>query len=166
MKGALASLPPWVKKMSCDVVGPVMLDTVLLRLIGNPGSGRPEGIEDLNPDQQRELSFLSKNPETVRGGEGCDLEESLAEVRAAGDFGDRPLMVLTGSRPFRAPRGGQEVQATDALNEYWFHQLQPHLAALSTRGELVVEESAEKPDSIVRAVGKVVGEVRAEQSLR
>jgi hypothetical protein len=58
------------------------------------------------------------------------------------------------------------VQATDALNEYWFHQLQPHLAALSTRGELVVEESAEKPDSIVRAVGKVVGEVRAEQSLR
>jgi pimeloyl-ACP methyl ester carboxylesterase len=166
MKGALASLPPWVKKMSCNVLGPVMLDTGLLRLMGNPGSGRPEGIENLNPDQQRELSFLSKNPETVRGGEGCDLEESLAEVRAAGDFGDRPLMVLTGSRPFRAPRGGQEVQATDALNEYWFHQLQPHLAALSTRGELVVEESAEKPDSIVRAVGKVVGEVRAEQSLR
>ena len=137
-----------------------MLNSGLLRLLGNPGSGRPEGIADLNADQQRELSFLSKNPETVRGGEGCDLEESLAEVRAAGDFGDRPLVVLTSSKPFRAPEG-QYARETVALNDYWFHQLQPHLAALSSRGELVLADDAEGPEEIIRAVSKVVGEVRA-----
>jgi pimeloyl-ACP methyl ester carboxylesterase len=160
MKGALASLPPFLKKASCDVLGPVMLDSGLLRLMGNPGSGRPVGIEDLDRDQQRELSFLSKNPETVRGGEGCDLEKSLSEVRAAGDFGERPLVVLTSSRPFRAP-DGRYVQETVALNEYWFHQLQPRLAALSSRGELVLADDAERPEAIVHAVSKVVDEVRA-----
>ena len=162
MKGALASLPPFVKKMSCDVPGPAMLNVGLLRLMGNPGSGRPFGIEDLNGDQQRELSFLSNNPMTVRGGEGCELEESMAEVRAAGNLGDRPLVVLTTSKPFRGP-GGQYAQETAALNDYWFHQLQPRLAALSTRGELVVAEDGERPASIVRAVDRVVSEVRAEQ---
>jgi pimeloyl-ACP methyl ester carboxylesterase len=159
MKGALASLPPILKKTSCRVLEPVMLNSGLLRLMGNPGSGRPEGIDYLNRDQQRELSFLSKNPETVRGGEGCDLEEGLDEVRAAGDFGGRPLVVLTSSRPFRAPGGGY-AQETAALNDYWFHQLQPHLAALSSRGELVLVDDAQRPEAIIRAVNKVVGQVR------
>jgi pimeloyl-ACP methyl ester carboxylesterase len=163
MKGALASLPPFLKHASCNVLGPVMLNSGLLRVMGNPGSGRPEGITDLNPDQQRELSFLSKNPETARGGEGCDLEESLDEVRAAGDFGDRPLMVLTSSKPFRAP-DGRYAQETAALNDYWFHQLQPRLAGLSSRGELVLADDAERPEAILRAVSKVVVEVRAGES--
>jgi pimeloyl-ACP methyl ester carboxylesterase len=136
MKGALASLPPFVKKMSCEVLRPAMLNLGLLRLIGNPGSGRPYGIEYLNADEKRELNFLSNNPETVRGGEGCELEENMAEVRAAGNFGNRPLVVLTSSKPFRAPPGGQFSQATADLNDYWFHQLQPRLAALSNRGGL------------------------------
>ena len=161
MKGALASLPPFVKKMSCDFLGPAMLNLGLLRIMDNPGSGRPYGIEYLNADEQRELNFLSKNPETVRGGEGCELDESMAEVRAAGNFGDRPLAVLTSSKPFRALPGGQNAQAAAELNDYWFHQLQPRLAALSTRGQLVIEADAEKPESIVRAVDRVVSEVRA-----
>jgi hypothetical protein len=51
------------------------------------------------------------------------------------------------------------------LNDYWFHQLLPHLAALSTRGELVVSEGAERPDSIIRAVKTVVSEVRGQKSV-
>lgn len=163
MKGRLGSLPPFLKKFSCDVLRPVMSDVGLLRLMGNPGSGQPYGSENLSPDQQVELSFLSKNPGTVRGGEGCDLEESMAEVRAAGDFGNRPLIVLASSKPFKTPPGGQYAQATADFNEYWFHQLQPHLAALSTRGELVLVADPEGQDAIVPAIGKVVGEVRAEQ---
>jgi hypothetical protein len=166
MKGGMASFPPSLKRFMCMVMKPVMLDLGMLRLMGNPGSGRPEGIDYLQPEQQRELSFLSKNPEAVRGGEGCELNEGLDEVRASGDFGDRPLIVLTTSKPFRAPPGGQYEHVTAQLNEYWFHHLQPRLAALSTRGELVLEDDAEQPDAIVRAVDKVVGEVRQGQPSR
>ena len=163
MKGRLGSMPPLIKKLACDVLEPVMLDVGLLRLMGNPGSGQPYGSENLSRDQQVELSFLSKYPGTVRGGEGCNLDESMAEVRAAGDLGNRPLIVLASSRPFDAPPGGHYAQATADFNEYWFHQLQPHLAALSTRGELVLVADPAAQDAIVPAIGKVVGEVRTEQ---
>ena len=165
MKGSLGSLPPFAKKMSCALLGPALLDTGVLRLLGNPGSGRPEGIQFLSHDQQSELIFLSKNPETACGGEGCDLDESLAEVRAAGNFGDRPLAVLVDATPFKAPRGPQYVKATEALNQYWFHELQPRLAALSTRGKLVLNQDAEKPPSIISSVNEVVAEVRGQPPL-
>ena len=161
MTGRLGSMPPFIKKLSCRVLEPAMLEVGLLRLMGNPGSGQPYGIEDLSRDQQVELSFLSKNPGTVRGGEGCDLEEGMAEVRAAGDFGNRPLIVLASSKRFKPPAGSGFVKATADFNEYWFHQLQPHLAALSTRGELVLVSDPEGREAIVTTVGKVVGEIRS-----
>src|SRR5579884_1363494 len=142
MKGALASLPPFMKKLGCEVVQPVLLNVGLLRLMGNPGSGQPFGMENLSSDQQRELRFLSTNPETARGGAGCYLEQVAAEVRAAGNFGDRPLIVLANSRQWEGPPGPQYDQATKAFNEFWFHQLQPRLAALSSRGQLVLTEDA------------------------
>ena len=160
MKGVLASAPPLIKKLSCWVLQPMLLNFGLLRLAGNPGSGQPFGMENLSSDQQRELSFLSKNPETAQGGEGCDLEEVAVEVQAAGNFGDRPLIVLANSRPWEAPPGGQYRQVTDAFNEYWFHRLQPRLAALSTRGELVLTEDAGRADPIIQAVTRLIAEVR------
>jgi hypothetical protein len=160
MKGNMASLPTMVKRMACEVIGPAVFQVGLLRLMGSPGAGRPFGLADLTPQQQQELILLSNNAQAAyAGGEACTLDESLAEVRAAGDFGSRPLYVLAGARPFRA-RGIQYAAATEALNHYWFHQLQPHLAALSTRGHLVVEENAEGPDSVIRAIRRVVSDVR------
>ena len=166
MKGGLASAPPLIKKLSCQIAQPILLNFGLLRLLGNPGSGRPFGMENLGSDQRRELSFLSKNPETARGGEGCDLEEVAAEVRSAGNFGDRPLIVLANSTAWQAPPGGQYREATDAFNNYWFHQLQPRLAALSTRGELVLTEDAERAEPIIGAVSRLVAEVRGVRSKR
>jgi pimeloyl-ACP methyl ester carboxylesterase len=163
MKGRLGSLPPFIKKFSCVVLEPLMLNVGLLRLMGNPGSGQPFGSENLSRDQQVELSFLSKNPGTVRGGAGCDLDESMAEVRAAGDLGNRPLIVLASSKPFKTPPGGRYARATSDFNEYWFQRLQPHLAALSTRGELVLVADPEAQNAIVPAIGKVVSEARTEQ---
>jgi alpha/beta hydrolase fold len=163
MKGSLASLPPILQRIGCTAVAPVMLRSGLLRLMGNPGAGRPFGLATLNRDQQPELNFLSSNPGTVQTeGEGCVLSESMAEVRAAGNFGNRPLLVLVGSHPFRAP-APQYAKATEALNDYWFHQLQPRLAALSTSGRLVVDDKAEGPASVIRAVREVVTQVRAER---
>jgi pimeloyl-ACP methyl ester carboxylesterase len=163
MKGALDSLPPLVQRIGCTVVAPAMLRVGLLRLMGNPGAGRPFGVANLTHEQRQELYFLSNNPRTAQTeGEGCTLEESMAQVRAAGDFGNRPLVVLADAAPFPAP-GPQYAKATEALNDYWFHQLQPRLAALSTRGHLIVEDKAEEPDSVIRAVRDVVSQVRAEQ---
>jgi pimeloyl-ACP methyl ester carboxylesterase len=160
MKGPLASLPSFMRRFGCQVAAPILLNVGLLRFMGNPGSGQPFGMENLRSDQQRELSFLSKNPATVQGGEGCDLEEVIAEVRAAGNFGDRPLVVLASSRPFPVPPGGRYQQAADAFNYYWSRQLQPHLAALSTRGELVLTEDAERAEPIIQAVSRAIDDVR------
>lgn len=163
MKGSLGSLPPVAQRIGCAVervAGPAMLRLGLLRLMGNPGAGRPFGVANLTHEQQRELYFLSNNPRTaLTEGEGCTLDESMAEVRAAGDFGSRPLVVLTGAKPFRAP-GPEYMKATEAFNDYWFHQLQPRLAALSTRGRLIVEDQAEEPDAVIRAVRDVAGQIR------
>jgi pimeloyl-ACP methyl ester carboxylesterase len=163
MKGGVASLPHFLQAVSCKVLAPVMLRLGLLRLMGNPGSGRPFGIANLSRDQQQELSFLSNNPATVQTeGEACALDESMAQVRAAGSFGERPLIVLAGSRPYRAP-AARYAKATDALNEYWFHELQPRLAALSTHGRLVLEEQAEAPDSVLASIRDVVAQIRLQE---
>jgi hypothetical protein len=162
MKGSLAALPAFVQRAGCSVVLPVMLRVGLLRLMGNPGAGRLFGLANLTGTQRQELIFLSNNPAIAQTeGEGCVLDESMAEVRAAGDFGNRPLVVLAGSTPFQAP-GSQYLKETEALNDYWFHDLQPRLAALSTRGRLVIEEHAEEPDAVAGAVRSVVAAVRAE----
>ncbi len=161
LKGPFASMPGFVKSLGCRVAQPAMLRTGLLRLMGNPGAGRPFGLENLDRSEQRELLFLSNGVRTAQTeGEGCAMDESMAEVRASGDFGNRPLYVLASSRPFQAP-SPQFVEATEALNTYWFHELQPHLAALSTRGHLDVREDAERPSEVTDAVRSVVMEVRA-----
>lgn len=166
MKGSLAALPPFLQRVGCKVLQPAMLRLGLLRMMGNPGAGRPFGLANLAQSQQQELIFLSNNPTTAQTeGEGCVLDESMAEVRSAGDFGNRPLFVLAGSTPFQSP-GPQYAKATEALNHYWFHELQPRLAALSTRGHLIIEEHAEQPAGVIEAVRNVVAEVRAEQQRR
>ena len=161
MKSSMASMPALLQQFACRVVRPVTVWTGLNRLMGNPGAGRPFGISDVPRAQREELLFLSNNPATAQTeGEGCVLQESMDEVRASGSFGDLPLSVLTGDAPFRAP-APQYQQAVDALNDYWFHQLQPRLAALSTRGHLVISDRAQRPDGIVEAIRNVVAEVRS-----
>jgi pimeloyl-ACP methyl ester carboxylesterase len=160
MKGKLDGLPPFVQRLGCDVLQPVLLRLGLIRLMGNPGAGRPYGLANLPDSQRQEVIFLSNNPSTAQTeGEGCVLDESMAEVRAAGNFGNRPLYVLTGSAPLRSP-DPRYAKAIEALNDYWFNQLQPRLAALSTRGHLVIEEHAERPDAIIAAIRGAVSEAR------
>ncbi len=167
MRSKLASAPQWMQKLGCKALRPIFLNFGLLRLLGNPGSGRPWGIDNLSPDQQRELSFLSTNPETAQTeGEGCVLDESMAEVRAAGDFGNRPLIILTSSEPFTGPPEPQFEGQTAALNDFWFKKLQPRLARLSTHGQLILAPDAEQPASIIRATRAVVDQVRESSSMQ
>jgi alpha/beta hydrolase family protein len=160
MEGALARWPDWLKAMGCKALWPGLVRVGMARLMHNPGAGRPFGLRYLNPSQQQELVFLSNNPSTaLTEGEGCTLSESMAEVRTSGTFGSRPLIVLVGNEPFRAPDPRFD-DPTRALNDFWFHELQPRLAELSTVGQLEMNAHAEEPPSIIAAVRDVVFAVR------
>jgi len=160
MRGKLVGRPRWMQEAACRVVRPVMVHVGLMRLIRPQGGRHPFGIQFLAPEEQRELITLSRNPAAdLSEGEACSLDESLAQVRAAGNFGDRPLRVLISDQPFDSP-DPQFADAMKQLNQFWFGELQPRLAALSSRGQLYVNQNAENPEVIAAAVKAVVTEAR------
>ena len=84
---------------------------------------------------------------------------SAAQVRTAGNLGDRPLIVLTATRQEDIPL---EIPPKDALAEddLWVHQLQPELARLSTHGKQIVvngshEIPTEHPEVVISAIHEV-----------
>jgi len=84
---------------------------------------------------------------------------SAAQVRVAGNLGDRPLIVLTATRQDDIP---PEIPPKDALaeNDLWVHQLQPELARLSTHGKQIVVDSShemptEHPEVVISAIHEV-----------
>jgi pimeloyl-ACP methyl ester carboxylesterase len=84
---------------------------------------------------------------------------SAAQVRSAGNLGDRPLIVLTATRQDDiAP----EIPRKDAEAEedLWVHQLQPELARLSSDGkQIVVDSSHEMPTQHPEAVISAIHDV-------
>ncbi len=99
------------------------------------------------------------------------LEESGREAKAAGDLGDRPLIVLTAGARLKAqdlPAGISLAEAHE-FQRVWADELQPQLALLSTRGSQRFADKSghmiplEQPEAIVKAIRDVVTEVRAGQ---
>jgi pimeloyl-ACP methyl ester carboxylesterase len=84
---------------------------------------------------------------------------SAAQVRSAGNLGDRPLIVLTATRqddisPEIPPKDAQAEQ------DLWVRQLQPELARLSSHGKQIVVDSShemptEHPEVIISAIHEV-----------
>jgi hypothetical protein len=84
---------------------------------------------------------------------------SAAQVRSAGNLGNRPLIVLTATRQDDIP---PDIPLKDAQTEddLWVHQLQPELARLSTHGKQMVVNSShemptEHPEVVISAVHEV-----------
>jgi len=84
---------------------------------------------------------------------------SAAQVRSAGNLGDRPLIVLTATRQDDI---SPEIPLKDAQSQedLWVHQLQPELARLSTHGKQIVVDSShemptEHPEVVVSAIHQV-----------
>jgi pimeloyl-ACP methyl ester carboxylesterase len=93
----------------------------------------------------------------------CNFEEKVsAQMRAAGNLGDRPLIVLTAGQPLRV--GDPEAdKGLVAFHEIWVHQFQAQLARLSTRGRQVIVEHSDHaidPDAVLKAIQEVVMEIR------
>lgn len=94
--------------------------------------------------------------------EAAAQQENSAQVRALGALGDLPLMVLSHD-PDKVKFPGN---LTEPVNRAW-GEMQEELAHLSTNGvRLVVKGSGhdipiDKPEAVVDAIRKVVGETKA-----
>ncbi|HLJ79231.1 MAG TPA: alpha/beta hydrolase [Acidobacteriaceae bacterium] len=160
LTGRLERQPGWVQQATCRIVKPALLHVGLLRLLNNPHDGWPFGMRFLPPEEQNELAFLSITPlGEMSEGAGCSMAQSMADVRASGTFGNRPLRVLASSHRFVSSEPDL-AEDMEKLNRFWFGELQPRLAALSSRGRLEVSEDAEGPAAILAAIKAVVAEVR------
>jgi hypothetical protein len=141
---------PYVRSAYCAAL-PTLSRIGLLRLAGRPR--RAGGGYGLTANQEREAAFLSDNPTAyvATGTSLCVQDTSRRQARAAGSLGDRPLIVIT------------FPESDDAeASAYWIGTVQPRLAALSTRGRLIVTGSGDIQirEAILSAVVDVLKQVR------
>jgi pimeloyl-ACP methyl ester carboxylesterase len=161
----LNRLPAVVRSGLCGAT-PLAAEVGLIRLVmsaSGPDRRVPPGF---TPSEAIMLHGLESQPKAIVASSGCGAwEKSAAEVRQAGSLGDVPLVVLTAGKPITVgnPNDDRELQA---FHEIWVHQLQPRLAALSTRGkQVIVEESShgiagDMPGAAVEAVRQIISETR------
>ena len=158
------SWAPLFRRGGCVVVLPVAHRLGVTRLLWHFQGSRRTPAFGLTREQQEQLDFLSDNPTAKAGGELCDREESLSQVRAGGDFGDRPLTVLASQRRIGLrPREPEHARAVEEYNTNWINKVQPQLAALSTRGRLLTVEDGPVFAHVVEAVREIVQEITARQ---
>ncbi|HXH48381.1 MAG TPA: alpha/beta hydrolase [Terriglobia bacterium] len=154
------SFAPRIRAAACTVF-PILARIGVIRLAAASRRPRITPSFGLTPEEQTELDSLSDNPTAERGSELCAREESMEQVKAAGNLGAVPLLVLAPEYDFHEPTS-VTGSAEAAWNRYQLEKVQPELARLSTQGQLVVEKDGLTLISIVDAVRKVVTEIRAE----
>jgi len=91
----------------------------------------------------------------ARASEIETIEVSAEQARAVGKLGDKPLVVLTGAKEDPGLREIPDFQ------RIWVNDLQPRLAALSTRGKWIVlpdsghDIPGDRPDAVVEAIREI-----------
>jgi pimeloyl-ACP methyl ester carboxylesterase len=121
----------------------------------------PPGLPPAAADTFRALAAASpKHVETLIA-EQQAVQAIHAELAAAGitSLGDLPLIVLSHGQPMAMPGMSGEV---NQANEQAWQELQAELAALSSRGRLVVAKDSghyiqlERPELVIDAIREVV----------
>jgi len=113
----------------------------------------------------QEMLYLQLQPKFIdaSASEMGSFAESANEVRAAGNLGDKPLVVLTAGKssdPSQLPSGFPKKEF-DEFHEIWVNDLQVKEASLSTRGKRIMVPDSdhmipfERPDTIVAAIREV-----------
>jgi hypothetical protein len=116
---------------------------------------------------QVEIEHEAQGPIDILAAEHRAASESIAQVRSAGDFGERPLIVLTAGRPYE-PDPLLTNEQMLRQNDLWIHDLQAQEARLSTHGkQIIVADSShmipyERPDAVVSAIHEVWSVVHSE----
>lgn len=165
-----ARRPPRALSHAMSLFIQTMVQVGAVRLFKHftPAPPPPPGFA---PDQEVYMQYLPRQPKEVAAwlGEGLvEEDESIPEVRAAGNLGSRPLVVLTAGRGFSFDDPVLAKEAT-RYHEVWMHEMQPQLARLSTRGRQVIVEGSghaiqyEAPDAVADAVRGLVSEIHNER---
>ncbi len=110
-------------------------------------------------EEEESLTLSTKHQFAVIDEDQVFSTLSAAQVRSAGNLGDRPLIVLTATRQDDIPPAIPPIDA-QAEKDLWVHQLQPELAHLSTHGRQIVVDSShevptEDPDVVVSTIHDV-----------
>ncbi len=169
MKASVNLMSSRERRFLCDS-WPAMDRFGVLRWLGyfKPQPAPPQ----FSPEQQRIYSLLRSERlafETAAAGEcaatdggaivpesGLGNPELDRAVRASGNLGHRPLIVLTAGQYF-IPSDPLEAREAAKFHDVWVHQLQADLVRLSTQGKQVVLENSDHgiafqaPDAVVSA---------------
>ncbi len=125
-------------------------------------AGWGDAHQYLSKDLQQEFIYLEQQEKARNAWASEDKvsSQTAAQVRAAGNLGDRPLIVLTAGKPY-----GEDPLLTrkqlDAQRDIWIHVLQAEEAHLSSRGkQIIVPDSGhmipfERPDAVISAIHEV-----------
>jgi pimeloyl-ACP methyl ester carboxylesterase len=155
-------LPKQIRNLLCAVV-PLAARVGLVRLLlqnSPPPRNIPPGF---TPEQVATFQGLELQTKSFLVAAVCNFEEKVsAQMRAAGNLGNIPLIVLTAGQPMRVgdPEADKELVA---FHEIWVHQFQAQLARLSTRGRQVIVENSDHaidPNAVLKAIHEMVMEIR------
>lgn len=142
---------------------PFLIRFGVLRLLANSRAAENSASQQVLQDEMRYLSRQPKYVEAIASEAKSMFPEDADEVRASGNLGDTPLIVLSAGemdQPPVLPKGVTQ-QDVDALHEAFVHDLHAREAKLSTRGrQIVVPDShhmipLERPEAVVNAVREV-----------
>jgi pimeloyl-ACP methyl ester carboxylesterase len=165
----LQRMPPAMQAFSEKQMSQVKWQQRLAPLLIHSGFARltagAEASNSLPPDFNRELQYLQLQPKFIDAAvsETLAFSESANQVRAAGNLGDHPLVVLTAGKnpdPKVLPKDFPIKDFTD-FHEIWVNELQVRESRLSTRGKrIMVPDSThmipfERPDTITAAIKEV-----------
>jgi pimeloyl-ACP methyl ester carboxylesterase len=148
-------LPPLFRAIVCRAA-PLAKNVGLIRLMVSGENSRIS--EGFSKEEAQILHRLEAQPKAVATAASCNVwEKSAAEARLAGHLGDIPMVVLTAGNPmsFGDPTADEEIRI---FHEIWVRQLQPKLAALSSRGRQVIVANTshsivgEMPSAIADAI--------------
>jgi pimeloyl-ACP methyl ester carboxylesterase len=167
-------LPPGLKKLMDDQnksfasmakLMPLAIPTGVARLL--QGLGRKKSALPL--DYTEEIEYLQRRTTFIDAvaREGAAFGQSASQVRGAGSFGDKPLIVLTACKHAELADIGPVVTEAElsAFQQIWMHDLQPRIARLSTRGKQILVPNSDHmipekaPRTVIDAVREVMREV-------
>jgi pimeloyl-ACP methyl ester carboxylesterase len=166
------ALQAFMKKTIADLKRQQVLAPLLIRFgvarFAMRGKGEAPGV---SKEFGQEMLYLQLQPKFIdaSASEMGAFQESANEVRAAGNLGDKPLVVLTAGKSSDASQlpAGFPKKEFDDFHEIWVNDLQVKEAHLSTRGErIMVPDSThmipfERPDTIVAAIHEVYAAANA-----
>lgn len=134
--------------------------------IARAASARNPEAPSLPPNLREELTYLQLQKKCADAvlSEQTSFDDSVDQVRGAGNLGSKPLIVLTAGASVDIPEVPK--QDSDEFFAAWVGELQPRLAHLSTRSRQIVLLNShhlipfEQPQAVVDAVHEVFAQLK------